>query len=214
MASVSSGPANAGAHENVDWADEEFVSPIADKNRVIVDDLYTREPLVSDPLVTTTSEAQDRTVEQCLPLLSAEDKTIDYNAYGVPRLQRENHIAFLRRSLGNLPAPFVAADASRPWMFYWALNGLSLLGADVSIYREGLVATAQHMQNATGGFGGGFGQLSHLATTYAMVLALAIVGGEDAYELIDRKALWKWLCALKQPDGGFQMCLGGEVDIR
>ncbi|RYP92866.1 hypothetical protein DL770_001037 [Monosporascus sp. CRB-9-2] len=47
-----------------------------------------------------------------------------------------------------------------------------------------------------------------------MVLALTIVGGESAYEVIDRRAMWKWLSALKQPDGGFQMSLGGEVDVR
>lgn len=132
----------------------------------------------------------------------------------MPRLRRDRHIAFLRHTLGKLPAPFVAADASRPWMLYWALNGMALLGADVSSYADKLVVTARHMQNDTGGFGGGFGQRSHLATTYAMVLALAIVGGESAYEVIDRKTMWKWLCSLKQPNGGFQMSLGGEVDVR
>lgn len=70
------------------------------------------------------------------------------------------------------------------------------------------------MQNDTGGFGGGNGQLSHLATTYAVVLALALVGGQDLYEVVDRRSLWKWLCTLKQPSGGFQMATGGEVDVR
>ncbi|CAI0654935.1 unnamed protein product [Colletotrichum noveboracense] len=71
------------------------------------------------------------------------------------------------------------------------------------------------MQNLPGGgFGGGHGQNSHLATTYAVVLALAIVGGEDAYEVIDRRAMWRWICSLKQRDGGIQMTLGGEVDVR
>src|SRR5690606_19685784 len=55
---------------------------------------------------------------------------------------------------------------------------------------------------------------SHLATTYAVVLALTVAGGEEAYEVIDRRAMWKWLCSLKQPEGGFQMALGGEVDVR
>jgi protein farnesyltransferase subunit beta len=64
------------------------------------------------------------------------------------------------------------------------------------------------------GFGGGNGQMSHLAPTYGIVLALAIVGGEEALDLIDRRAMWKWLAALKQPDGGFQVCVGGEEDIR
>lgn len=46
------------------------------------------------------------------------------------------------------------------------------------------------MQNATGGFGGGHGQLSHCASTYATVLSLAIVGGDDAFNMIDRRAMY------------------------
>lgn len=99
-------------------------------------------------------------------------------------------------------------------MFYWCLNGLSILGEDVVEYRSRLIETVRPMQNDGGGFAGGFGQTSHLATTYAIVLSLALVGGEDAYEVIDRRSMWKWLCSLKQPDGGFQMAVGGEEDVR
>jgi protein farnesyltransferase subunit beta len=108
----------------------------------------------------------------------------------------------------------VAADASRPWFLYWCLSALTMLGEDVSSYRESIAATARSMQNESGGFGGGGQQLSHMATTYAVVLALALVGGDDVFEVVDRKAMWRWLCTLKQPDGGFQVCFGGEEDIR
>ena len=46
------------------------------------------------------------------------------------------------------------------------------------------------MQSQTGGFGGGHGQISHAASSYAAVLCLALVGGEDAYKLIDREAMY------------------------
>ena len=45
------------------------------------------------------------------------------------------------------------------------------------------------MQNSEGGFGGGHGQLSHCATSYAAVLSLAMVGSAEALELIDRRAM-------------------------
>ncbi|KAK9424238.1 putative Terpenoid cyclases/protein prenyltransferase alpha-alpha toroid [Seiridium unicorne] len=209
-------PAKPENSSKAKMADEEVVSHMAggSVHKLPIDPLYTREPPIIDDLITVTSNAQDGTIDSCLPLLKAQDDSIEYNIHGVPRLRRQRIINFLRHTLGQLPAPFVMADASRPWSLYWALNGMSLLGADVSGYRDGLIATAQHLQNDSGGFGGGFGQLSHLATTYAMVLALAIVGGEDAYEVIDRRAMWKWLSFLKQPDGGFSMSLGGEVDVR
>lgn len=179
----------------------------------MIPDIFTSPPPVRDDLRTTTSLSQDETMEVCLPFLLGE-KHGDSNAHGVPHLDRERHARFLHKQLGRLPAPFMAADASRPWFLYWCLNGLRLLGEDVSPYRESLVETARSMQNGTGGFGGGNGQLSHLATTYAVVLALALVGGADVYEVVDRRALWRWLCALKHPSGGFQMAVGGEVDIR
>lgn len=198
-------------------ADEEIVSHVAGGSsgpRLHIDPLYTREPPILDDLITVTSSAQESTMDACLPLLKARDDSVEYNIHGVPHLNRQRIINFLKHTLGQLPAPFVMADASRPWSLYWALNGMALLGEDVSTYRKGLVATAKHLQNESGGFGGGFGQQSHLATTYALVLALAIVGGEDSYEVIDRRAMWKWLSSLKQPNGGFSMSLGGEVDVR
>lgn len=77
-----------------------------------------------------------------------------------------------------------------------------------------MVKTLYPAQNKTGGFGGGHGQYSHLAGTYAALLSLAIVGGEDAYSLVDRDSMWHWLGRLKQPDGGFQVAEGGEEDVR
>ena len=45
------------------------------------------------------------------------------------------------------------------------------------------------MQNYDGGFGGGHGQLSHCAPSYSAILSLAMVGGREALDLIDRRAL-------------------------
>src|SRR5690349_12529520 len=70
------------------------------------------------------------------------------------------------------------------------------------------------MHNPEGGLGGGQGQYSHLAGSYAGILSIALVGGAETYSIIDRKSMWHWLGRLKQPDGGFQICEGGEVDTR
>jgi protein farnesyltransferase subunit beta len=177
-------------------------------------ELFTALPILRDALQTDTSQKQDATVQECLPLL-ANLVDGDFNQNGVPHIDRRRHARFLHNSLRRLPPAFVSADSSRPWLLYWSLSALRLLGEDVSAqFRDRLVETVRPMQNPTGGFGGGFGQLSHMATTYAIVLALALVGGADAYEAVDRRALWKWLGLLKCPDGGFRMSLGGEEDIR
>ncbi|KAG9228979.1 CaaX farnesyltransferas-like protein beta subunit Ram1 [Amylocarpus encephaloides] len=177
-------------------------------------DLFTGLPYIRDLLMTETSRVQERTIEECLPFLTGAEEEIEYNAHGVPNLDRKRHIAFLHKGLRKLPAPYVAADASRPWMFYWALAGMHAMGEDVSQYRESLISTIRPIQNATGGFGGGNGQASHLAPTYAIILSLVIVGGEEALDVIDRKAMWKWLGNLKRDNGAFQMAVGGEEDVR
>lgn len=66
------------------------------------------------------------------------------------------------------------------------------------------------------GFGGGPGQIMHLAPTYAAIMALATVltTRQQWDDLVDRQAMHDWLKQLKQPDGSFVMHLGGEVDVR
>ncbi|KAK3707915.1 CAAX farnesyltransferase (FTase) subunit beta [Vermiconidia calcicola] len=168
--------------------------------------------LFYDDLVTTTSEAQQKVTAECLPLLTGEDTAIfSLNRYGLPHLRRDHHASFLRAQLERLPAQYQVIDASRPWLFYWTMAGLSFLGEDVSYYCDQLIATASPLQNPGGGFGGGHGQLSHCAGTYATVLALAAVGG---LRMVDRKAMWHWLGSVKQADGGFCMAVGAEEDIR
>lgn len=177
--------------------------------------LYLRETTLSlfhTDHETTTSTAQHKVTAECLPyLLGQETQNLPLNAYGLPRLRREQHAEFLRMHLEPLPAPYVAADASRPWFFYWSMAGLSWLDQDVSQYKQSLIETLRPLQNRTGGFGGGHGQLSHAAGSYAAVLALACVGGLD---IIDRRAMWHWLGSVKQADGGFRMAANAEEDIR
>ncbi|KAF2857653.1 terpenoid cyclases/Protein prenyltransferase [Piedraia hortae CBS 480.64] len=167
--------------------------------------------LFARQLSTMSSVSSLQTLSDCLPLLKNPIRTCNLNRYGIPHLRREEHIHYIHSLLGTLPSHFQMLDASRPWLLYWTLNALSTLGENISSYRERLQATLQPIQNPTGGFGGGFGQYSHVACTYAAVLTLASVHG---LELIDRKATWEWLGTLKQSDGSFSVAQGAEKDIR
>ncbi|KAJ6171393.1 hypothetical protein N7470_000460, partial [Penicillium chermesinum] len=184
--------------------------------RAGIPELFTQPPSVQDPLATESSDLQSATIEKCLPFLKGIQSSQQgpFNAHGVPALQRDDHIAYLYDSLEDYPSGFVILDASRPWMSYWGLAGLFMIGEDPTRFRSRLLQTLRPAQNRTGGFGGGHGQISHLAGSYAAVLSLAIVGGEEAFSVIDRHAMWQWLGRLKQADGGFRVCEGGEEDVR
>jgi prenyltransferase beta subunit len=69
-------------------------------------------------------------------------------------------------------------------------------------------------QHPEGGFGGSHGHMAHLAPTYAALNTLALYGGDEAFEIVDRKKMYSWLLSIKQPDGGFVMHHGGEEDAR
>ncbi|KAK5097163.1 CAAX farnesyltransferase (FTase) subunit beta [Lithohypha guttulata] len=177
-----------------------------------------RWPAIRDTLSSSTSQLQAQTIAECLPLLNAinnpSSNPFDFDEHGQHNLNRADHIKFIRDGLQALPAQFVAMDASRPWLMYWSLLSLYVLGEDVKPLQSSIIKTFEPLQNKSGGFGGGQGHLSHLAGTYAVILAVSMVGGQDVYNVIDRVALWHWLGRLKQSNGGFCVCEDGEEDVR
>lgn len=100
--------------------------------------LFTSLPPIRDPLVTHTSEQQLQNAGECLACLQGVAEggktAFDFSSHGVPRLEREDHIEFLKDALQH--ARFMAYDPSRPWVVYWTLTGLSLLDQDVTLYRQ------------------------------------------------------------------------------
>lgn len=163
---------------------------------------------------TATSVEQRNIEELCLRLYEKAERRSD-EVEDLPVLNRTKTIAFLRKGLKSLSEGYQSLDASRPWLLYWILHSLELLGERVSCQEEEtIVKFLARCQDPAGGFGGGPGQLAHLAPTYAAVNALVIVGSESALSLIDRQKLYSWLDKLRCDDGAFTMHVDGEVDIR
>lgn len=52
--------------------------------------------------------------------------------------------------------------------------------------QDRVVRSLSRWQHPEGGFGGGPGQLPHLAATYAAVNALVTIGTKQAYRIINR----------------------------
>lgn len=81
-----------------------------------------------------------------------------------------------------------ALDASRPWLCYWILHALNLLGCDMSEKEARQISRflVKCQDFEQGGFGGGPAQKPHLAASYAAINALACLGNESAFSVIDR----------------------------
>ena len=172
-----------------------------------------------DGFPTCTSEEQKEVELEVLRLYGKVMNAPDFDPSTAFNLNRDLHIAFLRGGLSDpLKPSYVSLEASRPWIAFWILHALDLLGQRSLILEEfaepvtEFLATCQHV---SGGFGGGPHQIPHLATTYAAVSALVCIGTEKALGIIDREALKRFILAMKDAQtGGFRMHENGETDIR
>jgi protein farnesyltransferase subunit beta len=130
-------------------------------------------------------------------------------------LFKERHLAYLNNGIRNLSCHFDCLDASRPWLCYWILQSMALLKYTISNeVATDIIEFLKKCKSPSGGYGGGPGQLPHLAPTYAAVLSLCLIGTKEAYDSIDRDLLQNFLTSLHQSDGSFIMHRDGEVDIR
>ncbi|XP_031265242.1 protein farnesyltransferase subunit beta isoform X1 [Pistacia vera] len=130
-------------------------------------------------------------------------------------LQRDNHMEYLLRGLQQLGPSFCVLDANRPWICYWILHSIALLGQSVDAALEDrTIDFLSRCQGPDGGYAGGPGQMPHLATTYAAVNALITLGSDKSLWSIDRGKMYTFLKHMKDPSGAFRMHDEGEIDVR
>lgn len=173
-------------------------------------------PVRTDGLETTSSTEQARLEADCEDLLL-------YSAPEEAYLYRSEHVRYLARGLKRLPRSYMSLDASRPWILYWILHALELLGAlgrePSDEEAERIAGFLRRCQAPTGGFGGGPGQRAHLAPTYAGVMSLVVLGADKGFAMVDRQGMYDFLMSIKVLGngplrGGFAVTVGGEVDTR
>lgn len=199
--------------------------------------LKSRTPYPSDSLNTRTVRDQLGVERNASELYSSFSMSLQ-----LPSLFRQSHLSWLFSALRSLPSSYCALDASRPWICYWIYHSLELLGNSHSSERntpeepsprshfpdydtsyfyqtdstldQDTIDFLSRCQSPTGGFGGGPGQLPHLAPSYASINCLASIGSQSAFDSIKRKEMYQWMLKLKQPDGSFSMHEDGESDVR
>lgn len=176
-----------------------------------------KERYKEEGLETQTSEEQKNVEESISHYFKyfAARSHAEKESFDLPSLKRDQHLLFLKKGLQHLSNSYECLDASRSWLCYWILHSLELLDEHVSNDEITLISQfLKRCQCSSGGFGGGPGQYAHLATTYAAVNALCILGTEDAFKVINREKLYSFLMRMKNGDGSFRMHEGGEVDVR
>lgn len=187
------------------------------RKRLPIERVVPSEDKAEEQVIPMVKEVETETTETRKELLHACQALLERGE--PPALNKNFHRTFLDSLFSHtLPPGMTSLDASVPWLLYWVANGLKVLDwswlseeTRRRIYRKAFGISA-----LGGPFGGGVGQLPHLASTYAAVNALAICENVDnCWDKINRKAIYSWLLSLKREDGGFQTCYRvGEYDTR
>ena len=104
------------------------------------------KPTPIDGYPTPTSDLQF-TTENILRARydSVKASTTEFSSEG-PVLHRNAHLQFLLRNLiQGFPARYISQDASQPWLFFWTLQGFSVLGVGLDeVTRRRCVAPPFH----------------------------------------------------------------------
>ncbi|KAL7423783.1 CAAX farnesyltransferase (FTase) subunit beta [Cryptotrichosporon argae] len=137
-------------------------------------------------------------------------------------LRKSEHVQWLAQLFYKLPAAYVSLDASKPWLMFWTVHSLDLMGVALDQgTKDRATATVLAYLSPLGGIAGGAANshLPHLLPTYAAVSSLAIVGhagpgGGWPKLAAHRQATYDFFMRCKRPDGGFVVCQGGEIDVR
>lgn len=158
---------------------------------------------------TETILDRQEVIKSCNELLMKEQKL----------LLKDIHSKYLLFAFTTqFPPNLTALDASQPWMLYWIANSLKVLSPESlsEDFQRKIARKLFEISPEGGPFGGGIGQIPHIAGTYAAINALSLCNNiEGCWDKINRKAIYEWLLQLKQSDGGFKTCLEvGENDTR
>ncbi|KAK2419686.1 Prenyltransferase family protein [Trifolium repens] len=173
-------------------------------------------PSAEEALSPTVSQRDQWMVESQVFQIYQLFATIPPNAQSLMlEVQRDKHIEYLTKGLHYLGSNFSSLDANRPWLCYWIIHSIALLGEFIDDELEdNTVDFLNRCQDPNGGYAGGPGQMPHLATTYAAVNTLITLGGDKALASINRDKLYGFMRRMKQPNGGFRMHDEGEIDAR
>lgn len=131
-------------------------------------------------------------------------------------LLRNAHETWLKRSLRGIARGYQAYDSLQPWVVLWIVHSLNLLNVELSSSdSDALVRRLRDMRGYNvGGYGGGPRQASHVASTFAAVMALLSIGTQAALASIDVAGIEAFLLEMKLPDGSFKVSHEGESDAR
>ena len=117
-------------------------------------------------------------------------------------LLREHHALYEYSMFAKLPRGMIGNDSGQPWMLYWLSNALEVTNQHQMKLKPDQKARCcsylrQCHNSIEGGFSGQPGIQTHVASTYAAMMAIVNIGTKEAYDIIDRPKMKAYLNRIK-----------------
>lgn len=164
-------------------------------------------------------------------------KAEEYKEKDLCNIDRGTHAHYAFQNILGLSYGYQSVDSGSTWIPYWLTNILYLTMSEMNeLPSEIKIKLSKFLKNLhneeTGGFRGQISLQSHVASTYAAVMAIVNLEREEAYEIIDKQKMRAFLISVfadvKQepsPDlgssqikvgekGAYIMHENGEYDLR
>ena len=147
-----------------------------------------------------------------------EEDEIKSNNLGQELLLKNRTFSFSLRELNDNNPIGSKTETLSPWKVFYAILPLLIIpNAPKDRLEEARMKSIDFLrkrQLKTGGFSGFPNDNVSLVTVIGAICGIMTIGKEEAYEIINRKALYDSIMALKMSDGSFRVSLGEENDIR
>lgn len=114
---------------------------------------------------------------------------------------RDNHLKFVNRHISGLSGGYKSIDSGLPWFAYWSLNIFYIFGMNSyemsKEIKDQFILYLKDLQHPDGGFCGYAKGNQHIISNYAAILAIVVLDCKEAYDIVDRKAMKKFLMSMK-----------------
>lgn len=124
-------------------------------------------------------------------------------------LVRPYHAMFEYKGLQQLSKGMIGQDSGQPWFLFWILNGIEVCNqGEVQVTPDIKARCVKYLRQChnekEGGFSGAPGLQTHLASTYAAMMAIVNIGTKEAYDIVDIPKMKQFLLSIKNNlDVGF-----------
>lgn len=145
------------------------------------------------------------------------EEDAEMNRLNGRQLNPSKTIQYCRAFIQAQSARGMSSEVFFPWNPTYVLLPLRLMGhAGTEEFQQWCEKFTKSYEHRKGdGYISGFPQDHiHTVTQYATIMGIALIGTEDAYNLIDRPALYRQLMRLKLPNGAFRTTIDMEHDVR